>query len=460
MSSEPTAPPDPYRSLPPRSPGTVPPGTPLQPAGEVRARQTTAIAAMYAGYAMFMALRTVPAVAGVSIRNDPTLGIDLEDWGKVIAMGAGGTVCGKLLCGWAADRFGGRLTFAAGLLAASLSIGGFALSASLPMFQAAFFMTLLAKSAGWPAIARLMINWIPPGRYGQTWGVLSTSSRVGTMTATLVLGGLLAWISWRSMLWITSSAGLVVVVVFALLLREAPPGRPTADEENPRSPHSSISSHHPLTGLTLAQACLQFAASFRFWLIVGSMMGLTILWDFLLMAPMFLQDTLSLTDTAASMAVTAIPLGSMVSVLVGGFVFDRNSRDRMAVAMGGLLLMATCCLAALQAMSAWHLTSTAATMVALGLLFLFGFCLSPCYYIPMSVFSIEFGGPHAGFLNGLLDAIAFVATAGFYYYGGGVAERSWTDFLTLLVVVAVWSLLLTVGFLCAEPRKARHSHPG
>jgi hypothetical protein len=75
----------------------------------------------------------------------------------------------------------------------------------------------------------------------------------------------------------------------------------------------------------------------------------------------------------------------------------------------------------------------------------------------MSVFSIEFGGPHSGFLIALLDALSFAATGLFYYYGGGLAEKSWSLFLTVLVGISVWSALTTFVFLRGEATRKRHT---
>ena len=74
------------------------------------------LAAMYAGYAVSMALRMVVPIAGAAIRGDPRLGIDLDRWGKIISIGISGAIIGKLLCGYLADRFGGKWTFVGGLL--------------------------------------------------------------------------------------------------------------------------------------------------------------------------------------------------------------------------------------------------------------------------------------------------------------------------------------------------------
>jgi sugar phosphate permease len=105
---------------------------------------------MYVGYAMSMVLRMIPTVAGTSIREEASLGIGLESWGKVLAAGTCGALAGKFLCGWAADKFGGKRTFTIALFVASLFVGLFAMSSSLIMFQATFFVTLMAQAAGWP----------------------------------------------------------------------------------------------------------------------------------------------------------------------------------------------------------------------------------------------------------------------------------------------------------------------
>jgi phosphoglycerol transferase MdoB-like AlkP superfamily enzyme len=80
-----------------------------------------------------------------------------------------------------------------------------------------------------------------------------------------------------------------------------------------------------------------------------------------------------------------------------------------------------------------------------------GLCLSPCYYIPASVFSMEFGGRHSGFLVSLLDALGFATTAVFYYFAGrGIETHGWSGFLAVLAGIAIWSLVTTSGFLWNE----------
>ncbi|MEO1994819.1 MAG: MFS transporter [Planctomycetaceae bacterium] len=127
----------------------------------------TTVGTMYFGYAMFMVLRMIPTVTGAAMRKDPALQIDLEVWGHILATGTCGAIVGKFVGGWAADTFGGQRTFAVGLFCASVFVGLFATSTEVRMFQVTFFVTLLAKSAGWPAMAKIIPNWFGPARYGQ-----------------------------------------------------------------------------------------------------------------------------------------------------------------------------------------------------------------------------------------------------------------------------------------------------
>ena len=412
-----------------------------------RSQQFVTVGTMYFGYAMFMVLRMIPTVAGPAMREDPALGIDLAVWGRILAMGTFGALIGKFLGGYAADKFGGKWTFTVGLLMSAVFIGFFAASSEVWLFQLTLFFALMAKSAGWPSMAKIIGNWFRPDQYGRVWGVLSTSSRVGALAATFGLGALLAFMPWRAMLVISAAAGLLTVVCFAFVLKERPKNQAIVTGDDP---DGSKMPPHPLSNTTLPEALARFAGSLQFWLITGSLMGLTILMDFLLMVPFFLQDTLALSDAQASMASSAFPFGSLISVLAGGYVFDKLSRNSTAWVIGVLLTLATGCIATFLLMPRFGMTNGSLTYLSLALLFLFGLCLSPCYYIPMSVFSMEFGGPHSGFLIALLDAIAFGATGIFYYYGGAIAEASWNQFLSVLLAICVWSLLTSFFFMRGE----------
>ena len=397
---------------------------------------------MYVGYAMFMVLRSAPGAFASAIQSGP-LKMSNGDWAQITAIGTTGALCGKFIGGLAADYLGGRKTFAAGLMLTSAGMALFSFAHSLVAFKVAMFLALMAKSAGWPAMTQIVVASFQPRTYGRVWGVLSTSSRVGTLIATLGMGFLLAWFGWRSMLQVTALiGGLIAVAMYFLLPSMA------SREDQSQTPHAN----HRLAGTSPAYATMQFARSLRFWLIVLSVSCLTVMWDFLSMVTLFLKESFSVSDSAASVTSSAFPMGSLVSVLIGGFLFDRLSRRAMSVVMGGLLIIATACISAFYAMPQMALSGQQAIQMSMVLLFVFGLCVSPCYYIPMSIFSIQFGGPHSGFLVSLLDAAGFAASAAFYFFLGGLADESWQTFLIALGLVSGVSSVSTWLFLQGESK--------
>jgi OPA family sugar phosphate sensor protein UhpC-like MFS transporter len=98
-------------------------------------------------------------------------------------------------------------------------------------------------------------------------------------------------------------------------------------------------------------------------------------------------------------------------------------------------------------------------------IFLFGFSISPAYYIPMSVFSIAFGGKHSGFLIALVDVFGYTGAFLFNFFGGSIAQnQGWPTFLASLLAVAILALVTLTMFLhleykSAKKTRARHSYP-
>ena len=119
--------------------------------------QVLTVAAMYVGYAFFMVLKTAPITASASMIDEGL--IDKEQWGRILAYGTIGAILGKFITGWMADRFGGKFTFTLALLITAGAIALFSASSTALLFGATFFLALLAKSAGWPSMAKLIGNW-------------------------------------------------------------------------------------------------------------------------------------------------------------------------------------------------------------------------------------------------------------------------------------------------------------
>jgi predicted MFS family arabinose efflux permease len=150
-------------------------------------------------------------------------------------------------------------------------------------------------------------------------------------------------------------------------------------------------------------------------------------------------------------------MGCLIAVFMGGFVYDRLSKKGIVIAMSCTLIIAILCLLCLRFLGANDLGAQFELVLTISLIFIFGFAISPAYYIPMSVFSISFGGKHCGLLVGLIDALAYFGAMMFDFIGGAVAnkEGGWQDFLLILLVTSIMAAIIMTTFLYAEYRDSR-----
>ena len=143
-------------------------------------------------------------------------------FGEILASGSIGGIFGKILYGLGADRFGGKRSFLVSLLLVSISVLLFGFSVNVLAFNLIFFSLALSKAGGWPSLAKVIGDFFHPSQYGRAWGYISTSSRFGTIFATLVLGYLLNYLQWQSILYLSAAIGLVMTVAWYLFVPDKP----------------------------------------------------------------------------------------------------------------------------------------------------------------------------------------------------------------------------------------------
>ena len=410
------------------------------------------LAGMYLGYAALYMCRATVVISGPAMLDDPQLGLDKTAWGALIGWGTAGTLIGKLANGVLADKLGGRRVFLLSLAFCMFATGIFGTMSGVLYFSLAYFIALFAKSAAWPSMANLIGVWYPKKWHGRIWGILSSSSRFSSLFTALVLGSLLLAVSWRSV--IAASAvitGGVLLVLFRILKQcpadaglEVVASSNEADQKRP----------HPLDDATLSQALVSFARSPRVWLIGISVMCLTVLMEFQSFIPIYLRETFGLTTGIAAITSSAFPIGCLISVLAGGVVFDLLSKKKRIFVLGGMMVFSVLCVALLLALPTLGMTGNLGLWPALLAIMLFGLTIAPCYYIPMSVFSVDFGGTRCGVLIGLIDAAGYLAAMAFDFLGGAVADGvdGWHRFLTILLGVAILGAVTLPLFLLLDYR--------
>ena len=416
---------------------------------------------MYGAYAVLNICRTTVVISSPAMLDDPELGLNKTMWGSILGWGTAGTLVGKLTTGILADRFGGRKVFLISIGFCMLATGIFGMMSKVFFFSIAFFIAMLAKSAGWPSMANLIRSWYPKFWRGRVWGILSSSSMSSSLFTSLVMGSLLLVISWR---WVIASslpiAGIFVILLFFYLKQspsdvglEAMPSVDGDDNEN-----NSNATHH-LDNASLGKALISFLKSSRFWLICISIMSLTILMAFQSFLPLYLKEMFNLSPGKAGIASSVFPLGSMFSIVIGGFIFDKLTKKQRIFVLGGMMTLATGCIITLLWLPESNIQETSILSIGLSAIMIFGLMIAPCYLIPMSVFSLDFGGKHCGVLVGIIDAAGYFASMIFEFLGGAVADQAngWQQFLHIILNVSIIGTISLILFLIMDHRSLSKS---
>jgi sugar phosphate permease len=427
----------------------------------------TILGSMYLGYGAMMVCRQMVTILSVAIQEDPALSVTNTDVGDFLGYGTIGAMVGKFVWGPLGDRIGGRATFLLGIVLSAALVAAFGFSPNIASFMLFSFLLYGVKSAGWPGMTKLVGDWYHPKNYGRVWSILSTSSRASVVVGSLFLGWLLNFTSWH---WVAVTAGVSTLIIGALcyftvsdrpadpkFLDDEPEGGDDAEYAAEMAKALESKRNHPLNGLTLGGALLAFATSTRCWLVVTMLMTLTVLMAVLDFMPLYLRQVYGLSAANATMASSVFPLGSLTGLIASIFFYDRFSRKGLRRVLSTMLLLATGCVLTLKGLPELGFDSQTNYLAALVLIFGLGFSISPSYYIPMSIFSIEFGGPFAATLVCLIDAFSFGASATFNFVGGRLSEGEggWDAVMMVIISVAVLATLSVWGFTNAEYRASR-----
>jgi len=414
------------------------------------------LASIYVAYAVLNICRTTVVISSPAMLDDPELELNKTMWGAILGWGTAGTLVGKLTTGVMADRFGGRKVFLISIGFCMLATAIFGMVSKVFFFSIAFFIAMLAKSAGWPSMANLIRSWYPKFWRGRIWGILSSSSMSSSLFTSMVMGSLLLVISWR---WVIASslpiAGIFIILLFFYLKQsptdvgfEAMPSVSGDDNEN-----NPKTTHH-LDNASLGKALISFLKSSRFWLICISIMSLTILMAFQSFLPLYLKEMFNLSPGKAGIASSVFPLGSMFSIVIGGFIFDKLTKKRRIFVLGGMMTLATGCIVILLSLPESNIQETSLLSIALSAIMVFGLMIAPCYLIPMSVFSLDFGGKHCGVLVGIIDAAGYSASMIFEFLSGAVVDQvnGWQQFLHIILNVSIIGTISLILFLIIDHR--------
>ncbi|NQY89003.1 MAG: MFS transporter [Colwellia sp.] len=435
-------------------------------------QQMNIIITMYLGYAAMMICRQMVTILSPALLADETLALTKTNLGDFAAYGTLGALVGKLIWGPLADKFGGRFTLLIGIFLTALFIIAFGLSANVLAFTGFSFLLYCSKSSGWPGMTKLIGEWYHPQNYGRVWSILATSSRFSVVLATLFFGWLLSFMHWRTVGFIAAVFALIIFIGCYVYLKEKPEDanffkEKSNDNINTNNPKLAMAEkqalynkyNHPLLGTSTIDGLVAFAKSPRVWLVVIMLMVLTCMMAFLDFVAVYLMESYQLTPSEAAMASTVFPVGSLTGLLASIAFYDRFSKRGIRTVLTIALSFSLLSVLTLQYLPLFNLSAELNYLVALGVIFVFAFSISPAYYLPMSIFSIEYGGPHSATLVCLIDAFGFAASATFAFIGGRLADSTggWSSFINMLILISALGIISVWAFMHSEYIAAKQS---
>jgi sugar phosphate permease len=335
------------------------------------------------------------------------------------------------------DRLGARHLLTLLVLGWSLTLGAVALTTALPPGGWLAFASVLVlqfafglfQAGGFPALARVVADWVPGPQRGLAQGLVWTFSRLGGFLAPLLVVWLITQVfgEWATPLVLLAGLGLVWSALFWPWFRNRPEemrrvnaaerallasGRVVAAPRPASLPWSRWLGSRNVWALCLMYGFVGFGGNF-----ITRMLNL------------YLRDHLHLTDDATAW-VAGLPLaGGVVSCLLGGVLSDwlvrrTGSRKwgRRLVGSVALALAGLTCLAAVWCDEVW----------LLALAFSAWFFFNDATMGPAWAACADVGERYTGTLSGAMNMTGSVVGAVGIALAGSLLHRGYYELMFVL----------------------------
>lgn len=427
------------------------------PTDRLRRWQTVTVGTLFVGYAGYYVCRSVLPVVSNQLIDDPALGIDSRDYGRLGAVGIYLYALGKLVNGVAGEYASGRAFFLLGMVLSVGCVAAFGLlggAAGFGALAALWGLNRFVQSMGWIGLVKTAGRWFGPGALATVMGVLSLSYLFGDALARLYLGLFVraGW-GWQDVFLVAAATVLALAAGGALLLRACPShlGLP----EPPPLPGNVHGDDRGDTRTSLAALLGPLLRSRAFWLVCGMNVGLTAIREtFNFWTPRYLKEAVGVSAEVAPILSVMFPLCGAVASLAAGYGADRL-RGRFGRLIVPLTLLTCVALGVFAAADLHGRTPAALGLVGAVALFVMG----PYTYCS-GVLALNLGGKRAGAAaTGVIDAVGYFAGAVVAGEVGGylVQHHGFGPLLVVLFGLAVGTLAVAVWYWAEEERRFRRT---
>lgn len=234
--------------------------------------------------------------------------------------------CGQVPSGLIADRWGARRLVAAGMLISALACVAFGASSTAWAFALWFALNGIAQATGWPGTTKIVSQWTTPRERGRVMGLWSTCYQVGGIAATALATFALAKLGWRSAFFVPALALALVAVLVLSGIPHAP-----ADPSS-QTPRAASSPWTPLREVLRKPLLYSYGASYFCIKLIR--------YSLLFWLPFYLHTASGFDEIESGYLSTGFEVGGVIGCIAVGYLSDRSTRSRAAVAALALLGLA------------------------------------------------------------------------------------------------------------------------
>ncbi|MFE7133861.1 nitrate/nitrite transporter [Streptomyces sp. NPDC057638] len=232
------------------------------------------------------------------------------------------------------DRFGSRRVLVLGALLFTAGQLGFALAPSYGTALVARILLGCGDALTFISVLRLGSYWFPPRRGPLIGQVAAFFGMAGNLVSTVVLSRLLDDLGWTATFAGSAVAGVVVLVLALLFLKDRPDGARPLPSHGPRGhPRPRVRVRRLIAG-----AWAEPGTRLGMWIHFTSQFPAMVF--MLLWGMPFLVEAQGLTRESAGSLLTLVVLVSMVVGLVYGQIIARHHAARLPLALGTVAVTA------------------------------------------------------------------------------------------------------------------------
>ncbi len=363
-----------------------------------------------------------------------------------------GYMATQLLGGYLADRFGGKLILAIGVLwwSAFTVLTPLAASIGLGILLATRVLMGMGEGVTFPSIYALYGKWVPAKERARTVGLSLSGAPIGQVAALIVAPYIALWIGWQWIFYIFAALGAVWFLFWQRKVSSDPGSHPQITVEE----LAEISAEQPAgTAVGIAEpSLLDFARSMPVWaIVVAHFCNNWLAYVMLSWLPTYVNKGLGVSFANSGWLSMLPHLVSFVFLNVAGNLADRMVKTGMAVtrvrkicqtiAFGGI---AAALFVVGEVDSAWLAMTIMCIGMAIGSLGAGGFFVN----------HIDIAPRHSGRLMGITNTVATIPGILGVMVSGFILEStgSWALVFQITGAVAVFGLVFYLLFASGEQR--------